>query len=48
MRHDLHNGWLVLGGSTDPWTVVRQLADENAGGHVVLFLKSERQPGIQP
>jgi hypothetical protein len=39
LRSNLDEGWLVLEGSTDPWAVDRRVADANAGGQVVLFVR---------
>jgi|HubBroStandDraft_2_1064218.scaffolds.fasta_scaffold30268_1 hypothetical protein len=40
LRYNLNAGWLVLEGSTEPWTVVRKIADASAGGQVVLFVRT--------
>jgi hypothetical protein len=39
LRSNLDDGWLVLEGSTEPWVVQRRIADANAGGQIVLFVK---------
>jgi hypothetical protein len=40
LRRNLEEGWLVLEGSTQPWTVERKIADASADGQIVLFVRT--------
>jgi hypothetical protein len=40
----LSDGWVLVEGSSDPWTVVRKVEDANADGQIVLFLRADNAP----
>jgi len=39
LEQHLRGGWVLLENSNDPWVVARQMADANADGQLVLFLR---------
>jgi hypothetical protein len=45
LSRQLSDGWVLMDGSSDPWTIVRKVEDANADGQIVLFLRADKAPG---